>query len=397
MPTTIRFTKATLDSLPLPEAGKRTEYSDDRVPDLRLRVTSTGAKSFCVFKRVRGGSPIRETLGSYPAMTIDQARTKAAEVVANIAGGANPSEVRRAARGELTFGQLFNEYLERHARPNKRTWEDDLQRYEQYLKTPLQAKKLSQIDQQTIRRLLDSITSNGHPAVSNRVKALASTVFNRGIEWGHTTSNPVIGIRSNREISRDRFLSGEELERLFTALTETLDDNLRDYVWLSILTAARRSNVMAMRWADIDQSRKTWTIPASESKNGQPLYIPLHDSAMQILNERLARRADNSIYVFPGTGQTGHLVEPKKGWYALLERAGIEDFRFHDLRRTNASWQAISGVSTAIIGKSLGHQSQQSTQVYARLSMDPVRAGMNQGIDAMLAKFNVPVRDENSA
>lgn len=395
MPTTIRFTKAILDSLPLPEAGKRIEYSDDRVPDLRLRVTSTGAKSFCVFKRVRGGSPIRETLGSYPAMTIDQARTKAAEVVANIAGGANPSEVRRAARGELTFGQLFNEYMERYARPNKRTWKDDLQRYEQYLKTSLQAKKLSQIDQQTIRRLLDSITSSGHPAVSNRVKALASTIFNRGIEWGHTTSNPVIGISANRETSRDRFLSGEELERLFKALAETPDDKLRDYIWLSILTAARRTNVMAMRWADIDLSRKTWTIPASESKNRQPLHIPLHDLAIEILEARLVRRADTSIYVFPGTGRTGHLVEPKKGWYALLERAGIEDCHLHDLRRTNASWQAISGVSTAIIGKSLGHQSQQSTQVYARLSMEPVRAGMNQGIDAMLANFNVPVRDEN--
>lgn len=397
MPTTIRFTKATLDSLPLPEAGKRTEYSDDRVPDLRLRVTSTGAKSFCVFKRVRGGSPIRETLGSYPAMTIDQARTKAAEVVANIAGGANPSEVRRAARGELTFGQLFNEYLERHARPNKRTWKQDQQNYDRYLKTPLQAKKLSQIDRQTIRRLLDSITSNGLPTVANRIKALISSIYSQGIEWGHTTSNPVIGIRANRETSRDRFLQEEELDRFLLALSETPDDNLRDFVWIAFLTAARRSNVMAMRWADIERSRKTWTIPASESKNRQPLHIPLHDLAIEILEARLARRTDSSIYVFPGTGKTGHLVEPKKGWYALLERAGIEDFRFHDLRRTNASWQAISGVSNVIIAKILGHQSQQSTQVYARLSMEPVRAGMNQGIDAMLANFNAPVRDENSA
>lgn len=393
MPTTIRFTKATLDNLPLPEAGKRNEYSDDRVPDLRLRVTSTGAKSFCVFKRVRGGSPIRETLGSYPAMTIDQARTKAAEVVANIAGGANPSEVRRAARGELTFGQLFNEYMERHARPNKRTWEEDLQRYEQYLKTPLQAKKLSQIDQQIIRRLLTSITSSGHPAVSNRVKALASTIFNRGIEWGYITSNPVIGIRGNREISRDRFLSRAEVRRLWTALNETPDNNLRDYISLSLLTGGRRSNITAMRWADIDFSRAVWIIPANESKNGIQMPIALVDEALEVLKYRRETQQGDEIFVFPGTGKTGHLVDPKKGWYALLERAGIEDCRLHDLRRTLASWQAISGVSLLIVGKSLGHKSQQSTQVYARLNMDPVRDGMERGVAAMFAS---PEQDDQS-
>ncbi|MHB1203741.1 MAG: tyrosine-type recombinase/integrase, partial [Acidithiobacillus sp.] len=74
----------------------------------------------------------------------------------------------------------------------------------------------------------------------------------------------------------------------------------------------------------------------------------------------------------PGAGAIGHLVEPKKGWQRLLQRAGIEDLRIHDLRRSLASFQIDAGVSLAVIGKGLGHHSQQTTAVYARLAQDPV-------------------------
>ena len=387
MATTLRFTKAAIDALPLPATGKRDEYCDDRVDGLRLRVTSTGVKTFCVLKRLQNSSLERITVGRYPDVTPELARTKAKQIIAEIASGADPAQAKRTLRGEPTFAELFTAYLERYAKPRKRTWEGDEQRYRQYLETKLGNKRLSQIDGQMLRRLLDDITAAGHPVVANRVKALLSVVFKMGMEWGMTASNPATGIRGNPEVSRDRFLNGEELGRLIAALNDTPDDTIRDYVWLSLLTGARRSNVLGMRWADIDWQQKVWQIPAEDSKNGQPLAVVLTDAALEILTARKTQIQDSSPFVFPGTGATGHLVEPKKGWYALLNRAGLENGHLHDLRRTLASWQAIGGTSLLIIGKSLGHKSQQSTQAYARLNLDPVRASVEKATADMLANY----------
>lgn len=89
-------------------------------------------------------------------------------------------------------------------------------------------------------------------------------------------------------------------------------------------------------------------------------------------------------YVLPGNGRTGHLVEPKKGWSHILKDAGIENLRIHDLRRTLGSWQAITGASLTIIGKSLNHKSPQTTAIYARLDLDPVRASVKKATNAIL-------------
>ena len=90
-------------------------------------------------------------------------------------------------------------------------------------------------------------------------------------------------------------------------------------------------------------------------------------------------------WVFPSYGKTGHLVEPKKAWNRLLDRAEISDLRIHDLRRTLGSWQAATGASLPVIGKSLGHKNQATTAIYARLDLDPVRQAVNTATAAMLA------------
>ena len=137
------FTKAALDALPLPAEGKRLVCHDTKTTGLQIRVSASGVKTFSVYRRIKGGSPERITLGRYPEMSIEQARRKSAEINAAIEFGANPAEVKRAHKGELTFGDLFKEYLGRHAKISKRTWEGDEQRYQQYLQKPLGSKKLA--------------------------------------------------------------------------------------------------------------------------------------------------------------------------------------------------------------------------------------------------------------
>ena len=88
--------------------------------------------------------------------------------------------------------------------------------------------------------------------------------------------------------------------------------------------------------------------------------------------------------MFPGDGKHGHYHDPRKGWLRILKRAGIENLRLHDLRRTLGSWQAKTGASLVVIGKSLGHKSPQATAVYARLDLDPVRKSMETATAAIL-------------
>ncbi|WP_141738703.1 tyrosine-type recombinase/integrase, partial [Acidithiobacillus caldus] len=219
--------------------------------------------------------------------------------------------------------------------------------------------------------------------------ALVRAVFNFGIkELDLSLSNPAAGIKMHREESRDRRLHADELPKFFEALAEEENVDIRDYVLLSLLTGGRRSNVLSMRWDEISLERGTWRIPSSKAKAGEAIEVPLSTAAQEILRSRASTNGKQG-FVFPGPGRAGHLVEPRKGWERILRRAGIEDLRLHDLRRSLASFQIDAGVSLAVIGKGLGHQSQATTAVYARLAQEPVRDAMEKGAAAILAAAGV--------
>jgi integrase len=374
----LNFTKAGLDSLPNPPAGKRTYYYDTKARGLGISITSSGAKSFIVYRKVKG-RPERVTLGRYPDLSIEQARGKAAEINAAIAKGENPYDQRRSERAEMTFGELFREFMERHSKLHKISWGEDERQFRCYL-SHWNLRKLSSITKLDIQKLHQDVgRNNGHYA-ANRLFALLSSVFNKANAFGlWDKPNPCYGIKKFAERSRDRFLQSSELPQFFAALAEEPNETIRDYLLISLLTGARRANGLAMRWVEIDFENREWHIP--RTKNHEPQTITLTDEAIMLLKKR--RQAAVSEFVFPGTGRTGHLAEPKKGWARVLERAGLSNLHIHDLRRTLGSWQARTGASLVIIGKSLNHKSTQATAIYARLDLDPVRASVEKATSAM--------------
>jgi integrase len=214
---------------------------------------------------------------------------------------------------------------------------------------------------------------------------MASSLFGYATELKlYKGANPAHGIKKFPETKRDRFLQSDELPAFFKALAEEPNDTLRDYFLLSLLTGARRSNVQEMEWQQINFNRAEWRIPTT--KNGEPQTVTLSAEALEILRNR---QDCNPIWVFPGTGATGHLVEPKKAWRRVLDRAGIDNLRIHDLRRTLGSWQAKTGASLAIVGKSLNHKSPSTTAIYARLDLDPVRESVDRATGAMFAAAGI--------
>ncbi len=379
----IRFTKAIIDNLQLPEHGKRSTYLDQKTNGLQLRVTSSGAKTFSILRRVKGGKPERVTLGRYPDMTIEQAQKEAARINALLVQGINPNTDARSLKTETTLQELFDNFIvnRRNKRgaflseKTKRSYKYD---FDAYL-GKWANRQLSQFKDTDFGKLHAEIGKT-HQTTANRIIAMSSSLFGYAEELKlFKGKNPAQGIKKFPENKRERFLQSDELPAFFNALSEETNTTLRDYFLISLLTGARRSNVQSMRWQDINFTRAEWRLDMT--KNGTGQTITLSNEALEVLNDR---QGCDPVFVFPGIGKSGHLEEPKKAWARLLERAGLENLRIHDLRRTLGSWQAKTGASMVIIGKSLNHQSHQTTQIYARLDLDPVRESVERATDAML-------------
>jgi Arm DNA-binding domain len=122
----IRFSKTAIDALPLPPEGKRETYYDEKTPGLQLRVSASGVRSFSFYRRVKGGRPVRVTIGKFPSTSVEAAQRTAARINLDFAEMKGPAQLRRTAHGGPTFGALFEAYIERHSRPQKRTWREDL-------------------------------------------------------------------------------------------------------------------------------------------------------------------------------------------------------------------------------------------------------------------------------
>ncbi|MGY9049724.1 recombinase XerD [Puniceibacterium antarcticum] len=375
----LNFTKAALFKAPPAPKGRKDYFYDEREQGLVMAVSSGGAKTFYLYKRIQG-RPERVLLGRFPDISIENARKAAQKAKGEIASGKNPQQEKRAIRSEMTFGALFEEYMEKYSKVHKRSWEYDQREVTKFLSHWFK-RKISVITKAEVERLHAKTGKENGLYQANRLLERIRSIFNKAIGWGWDGANPAMGIKKFKEQSRDRFLQPDELPRFFEALAKEPNEAARDFFMVSLLTGARKSNTLAMQWSDINFTTATWRI--AQTKNGEPQSIHLPVQAMDILTAR--KLASVSPWVFPGRGARGHLADPKKAWSRILAEAGIDDLRIHDLRRTLGSYQAATGANGYIIGKSLGHRSQQSTAIYARLNLDPVRLSVNKATDAMFS------------
>ena len=387
-----KLTKTLLAGLVAPAAGKRVVIYDTETPKLAMRMTHTGVRAFYVVKRM-GGTMVWLKLGTFPDMTCEQARKEADKVLGEFAKGENPAAVKRAVKAELSFGEAFDVFLERKRKRDgsaisdktKRDYKDLLRLYLDGIK----GKRLSAIERNEIKAI-HARTTKKSAAQADRVVAVVSAVFTFMLAHERFSGqNPATRIQKNPAPSRDRFLQADELTPFFKALSESTNEIMRDFFLLALLTGARRANVSAMRWADIDLAAGVWRI--AKTKNGTPQTVTLSPEAVTVLE---SRKAGGGAFVFPGEGKTKHIVEPKKAWATLLKAAGIENLRIHDLRRTLGSWQARTGASLPIIGKSLNHKTHQATAIYARLDLDPVRQSVNTATAAMMEAAGLKKKTE---
>lgn len=373
------FTKRNLTDLEA--TGKLYQVYDTACRGLVLLVTPTGGKTFYRQGRIQG-KVRRVKIGPFPTFSVTKAREKCEAINGNIAEG---KPVKTTTRGTLTFGDLWEQYWDEYATVKKAesSRKHDKWQWNKLLKPAWETVKATNIKKADVLELQGRVAKENGKVTANRMLSLAKKIFNHAIEAERLEANPAATVKKYREHSRERFLQPDEAPRFFKALAEFENQDMADFWLMCLFVGARQSNILAMRWRDIDFASAVWTIP--KTKSGTSQRIPLVRQAIEILE----RRRNLSEYVFASHGKTGHLTRPGKAWDRLLAQAGIQDLTMHDLRRSLGSYQAAAGVSELIIGKTLGHApGSKATSIYARMNLDPVREGMATAAKAIEAAAN---------
>ena len=375
------FTEARIAKLPFAASGKRYQYRDAAVKNLYLRVTSASKKYYMV-KKINGSS-VAILLGDASNTTLNDARRLLGEQLNIVKAGKNPNVEKKKITNCITLRDFFEQhYFPLHSKLYKKTasQREDKSTFRVHL-PPLYNVRIAEINRPMVELFQRRIADVSGIYAANHAIKLLRQMLNKAVDWGVIQFNPITGIKLFKEIVRDRFLQQDELPRLFIALEQEPNVVFRNFVLLSLLVGQRRGNMMGLKWSDVSFERRV--IYISDTKTGMPQVVPLADQAIKLLRDMETFKT--SEWLFPSKrAASGHIESPSKMWKALLQRAGIENLRIHDLRRTFASYQSITGSSNEIIGKALGDKSPAVIPIYARLSEQPVRQSIQRAADAMM-------------
>lgn len=350
-------------------------YWDSALECFGLRVYPSGRRSYVysywVHRRKRLG-----TLGRADVLTLEEARRKAKALLGQVASQQDPQDNKDQMRSALTIKKLVEVYIENHAKPKKRSWKQD----ESLLKCLLiptlgtrLAITVTTADIQQIHTEKGSI----HPGTANNFLIVVRKMFNWAPTAGHLPkghTNPVVGITGFSKRKRRRFLTTAEMPRFIQALEQEDSEYAKHALWLLLLTGLRMRELLKAKWTDIDWDAGTLFIGLT--KNGEPLLAPLSDEALARLR-RIPWLANNP-YIICGKSRGEHFRELGPVLRRILKRAGIENLRVHDLRRTVGSWLAQGGTTLHLIGDVLNHLDPKTTAGYAYFQTQQRRDVLSQ-------------------
>ena len=269
---------------------------------------------------------------------------------------------RLQKRREMLFRDMAKLYLDEHAAVNKASWKTDQERMIG-LKGQFGDMPLSEVKKQDVERFRAKLTKNLSTATVNRYMALLKHVYNKAIAWGLASTNPVKGISQFKEDYRIRYLTDDEERSLASVFVP------RYWTWVEVAlhTGMRRSEQFGLRWENINFQTRVITIP--RSKHGEVRHVPINDRVVEILQNLPSRL--KSAWVFPSGNGSTHMNERnfvQRIFLPAVRRAGIRDFRWHDLRHTFASRLVMAGENLRTVQELMGHKTIHMTMRYAHLS-----------------------------
>ena len=381
----MRLTDLIVKRLPTPESGNRITY-DAALPGFGIRITAADARAFVLrYRRRSDGRQRVFTIGSFPAWGVGAARDEAKRLKRAIDGGADPLGEIETSREAPTIADLAERFLTDHVSRKRLATQRDYKRQVAVDIVPALGRMavagITHADVDAFHRKI----SKRSPVQANRILAALSKMFSMAVKFGWRPDNPCKGIERNAENKRHRYLSAAELERLTEALDELKDQGAADAIRLLLLTGARRGELLAARWSDIDLDAAVWTKPGSTTKQKTMHRVPLSEAACTLL--RGMKRSTDSEYLFPPPERlTPHRLDLDDAWAIIRKSANIPDVRLHDVRHTYASVLASAGLSLPVIGALLGHASPTTTARYTHLFDDPLRAATERASAVITGK-----------
>ncbi|MBT3923560.1 MAG: tyrosine-type recombinase/integrase [Nitrospina sp.] len=381
----MKFTDKSIKALK--PKSDRYEAWEDNGKGFGIRVSPTGVKSWIFIYRFDGLAR-RMTLGRYPAMTLAEAHTVHAKANEQFGKGTDPGVLRTQAnsdhRGSPTVTQLVDEYIEKWAKPRKRTWEEDARMLSKDVIPYLGRRKAKDIKRRDIILLIDEIVDRGSPIAANRTLRIIRKMFSFAVKRGVLDASPCIEIDAPaKENQRERVLTEDEIKMFWFGLDNAkMSDGTKLALKLLLVTAQRKGEVTQAEWSEFDLKKGWWTIPKVKSKNERTHRVPLSKMAIDILKQA-KEISEDSIWIFPST--KGRSITPRSISRAVRNNSkkkshgspkhtppygdffNIDHFTPHDLRRTATSMMTSLKIAELDVSKVLNHTIQTVTSKHYNL------------------------------
>jgi integrase len=379
-----KLTDRFLSTLTLNPGQKDRLVFDAVCPGLGIRLTAKGSRMFVVqWTDPATRRKLREPLGVWGNITIDQAREAARARLGAVAKGIDVKAEREKRRAEaereraeraLTFDTLLEAWAALHLTGRRPGYAREAQRALRYAFPDVLNRPAVQITRAEVVNRLDALVKAGKAAIAGRTMAYGRACYRWAEKRGKVPSNPFASLPVPAGATeRERVLTDDEIGRIWRAVAGM------SYPWgplfqLLLLTLARREEVAGMRWSELSADGQTWTIPSERMKGGQPHVVKLPEAARHIAGS-VPRIAGQDL-VFSTTGCTS--VSGFTKAKAALDRAsGVTGWRLHDIRRTGVSVLARMGVDSIVADKLLAHQPSKlrgAARVYQRHDFATERA-----------------------
>ncbi len=369
-----------------------------------IRVFPSGQKSWGFIYQFEGKKK-RMTFGNYPEMSLADARKIHSRALSTLTNGKDPAQVKRIqlleARMSQTVNQLINEYLEKWAKPRKRSWKEDERILIKDVIHTWGKRKAKDILRRDVILLLDNILDRGSPIIANRTLAVIRRMFNFAVERSIIEVSPCHSIKApSKENKRERLLSAEELKSFWESIDKTTMSELTKFALkLQLTTAQRKGEVVSAQWSEIDLQSGWWTIPANKAKNGNSHRVPLSNISMNLLKQLKVISGD-SCWLFPSprgdTHMSGTAIDHALRKNIKHFNCAKETYTPHDLRRTAASHMTAQGISRLVVSKILNHAERSVTAIYDRHSYDKEKQHALEAWSTKLEKIIYEIEPANN-
>lgn len=393
----MRITKSQIDKIASPSPGPKGKgrqefYRDDIIPGFGLRVTSGGAKSFIVEKRINGKVK-RITLGRYGNLTVEQARKEAMALLGEVAKGNDPIRERAARNAKsITFSEAFEDYI----LTRKNLKDSTISDYRRSVDGPLKGwRTLALVDiSKDMVELKHREYGKRSPARANNAMRVTRAIFNHAMaKYEDSDGKPVITMNPVDRISRNRawykierrqtYIKPHRLSAWFQATEKLNNETTREYIQLLLFTGLRRSEAARMEWVDIDFDDKTITIP--KTKNNRVHVLPMSDFLETLLSRRFEEQS--SPFVFPADSERGYLVDPRFSVERVGNLSGVT-FTLHDLRRTFITLAESLDLPAYALKRLLNHKDPNDvTAGYVVYDVNRLRKPMQRVTDYLLQEI----------